>query len=139
MLALLIVGFGINAQVHNNADDAFKIANEAKRPVFLIFAGSDWCAPCIEFEKKVLLDANFKHFAEESLVILKADFPQREKLPRQLQEQNDKLASLYNPKGLFPLLLVIRADGKLMSTIHYNHQHVEDFITQIKRQLPPTP
>ena len=82
---------------------------------------------------------SFKHFSNESLIVLKADFPQREKLPVALREQNEKLAAIYNPKGQFPLLLIIRSDRSLLANLPFVHQSVNDFIAQIKNALPPAP
>lgn len=139
IFALILVGSVVNAQSHTNADEAFKIANESKKVVLLIFSGSDWCAPCVEFDKKVIQQAAFQSFAEQSLVILKADFPQRSKMPRELEEQNEGLASLYNPKGIFPMVLLLRSDKSVIATISIKHQNADEFITDVKRLLLPTP
>lgn len=139
IFAMMLVGSVVNAQSHTNADEAFKIASESQRVVLLIFSGSDWCAPCVEFDKKVIQQETFQNFAAQSLVILKADFPQRSKLSRELETQNEKLASLYNPKGIFPMVLLLRGDKSLIATIPVKHQNADEFITDVKRLLLPTP
>jgi thiol-disulfide isomerase/thioredoxin len=123
------------AQVTTNAEEAFKVSSETKKPVLLVFAGSDWCAPCIRFERKVLSENSFIRFADENLIILKADFPQREKLPPALQRQNEKLAEEYNPKGVFPFFLLLGIDRSVLSTLNYTNESSLEFISEIKSRL----
>lgn len=123
------------AQVTTNAEEAFKVSSETKKPVLLVFAGSDWCAPCIRFEKKVMSENSFIRFADENLVVLKADFPQRAKLPAALQQQNEKLAEEYNPKGVFPLFLLLGIDRSVLSTLDYTNESSPEFISEIKSRL----
>lgn len=122
-------------QIEHNANEAFRVATETHKPVLLVFAGSDWCAPCIRFEKQVLSENEFIEFAKKNLVILKADFPQRKRLPSSEQEQNDTLAEQYNPKGVFPKIVLVRIDKTVVSTLSYNNQTSVEFISQIKDSL----
>lgn len=138
--ALLIVILLVSStfcfgQVERDAEEAFRIATETHKPVLLVFAGSDWCAACIRFEKQVLSENEFLEFAKENLVILKADFPQRKKLSAEEQEQNDTLAEQYNPKGVFPRLVLLRNDKSVLSTLSYNNQTSEVFISELKASL----
>jgi thiol-disulfide isomerase/thioredoxin len=123
------------AQVTTNAEEAFKVSSETKKPVLLVFAGSDWCAPCIRFERKVMSENSFIRFADENLIILKADFPQRQKLPAALQRQNEKLAEEYNPKGVFPFFLLLGIDRSVLSTLNYTNESSLEFISEIKSRL----
>lgn len=124
------------AQIQTNAEEAFKISSETHKPILLVFAGSDWCAPCIRFEKTILKETAFQRFANDNLVILKADFPQREKLPASIQEQNEKLAERYNPKGIFPAFLLLRDDRTVLSSsLQYHNQSSTEFITEIRSLL----
>ncbi|HEY9044854.1 MAG TPA: thioredoxin family protein [Ohtaekwangia sp.] len=125
------------AQVQQQADEAFRIASEMKRPVLLVFAGSDWCAPCIRFEKKILQEKAFQDFASENLVILEADFPQRKKLADEIKQQNERLADRYNPSGQFPYLVLLRVDRSVLSPLHYTNETPLEFIDKIKHHLLP--
>lgn len=124
-----------SAQIQNNAEEAFRISSETNKPVLLVFAGSDWCANCIRFEKKILSAADFQSFAHESLVILKADFPQRTSLSTVLQEQNASLAEKYNPKGEFPYLLLLTPGKSVLSSLVFSNQSPSEFITEIKTYI----
>jgi thiamine biosynthesis lipoprotein len=123
-------------QAQSGSDGFFQLASKTQKYVLLVFAGSDWCAPCIRFEKDVLKRPEFSSFAESHLVIFTADFPQRKTLSKEIVDQNEKLAERYNPKGLFPNILLIRSDGSLLSTLPYNGQSAVQFINEIKQRLP---
>lgn len=133
---LLLQSFLCLGQIKHDAEEAFRVASETQKPVLLVFAGSDWCAPCIRFEKQVLSEKSFLEFANDNLVILKADFPQRKKLPASEQKQNDALAEEYNPKGIFPKLVLLREDRSVLSALTYSNQTTVEFISQIKESLP---
>lgn len=135
LVTFLTQSFLCGAQIEHDAQKAFRVAGETRKPVLLVFAGSDWCAPCIRFEKQVLSENDFLEFAKENLVVLKADFPQRKKLPPAEQEQNDTLAEQYNPKGIFPKIVLVRVDKTAVSTLSYNNETSEEFIAQLKDSL----
>src|SRR5687767_10394832 len=122
-------------QVTTNAEEAFKVSSETRKPVLLVFAGSDWCAPCIRFERNVMSENSFIRFADENLIILKADFPQRQRLPAALQRQNENLAEKYNPKGIFPFFLLLGIDRSVLSTLNYTNESSLEFISEIKSRL----
>lgn len=127
---LLITSF-VEAQIHNNADEAFASSRATHKPVLLIFSGSDWCAPCIRFQKTVLSDEQFQLYASDHLILLKADFPQRKKLAKEIEEQNEQLAEKYNPKGQFPHIVLLRSDQSVLSTLPYKNQSTEQFILML--------
>jgi len=123
------------AQIQNNAEEAFRISSDTNKPVLLVFAGSDWCANCIRFEKRILSATDFLSFAEKSIVVLKADFPQRTSLPSSLQEQNASLAEKYNPDGVFPYLLLLTPGKSVLSSLSYTNQSPIEFIDEIKTYI----
>ena len=102
---------------------------------FIVFSGSDWCKGCIQFKKKVLSDPSFESFAKDNLDIVVADFPQRAKLAKEVVEQNEALAEKYNPRGVFPNLVLISADGSHTETITYINQTPQEFLNELKSRL----
>jgi thiamine biosynthesis lipoprotein len=120
------------AQIQSNADEAFRISSEANKPVLLVFAGSDWCANCIRFEKRILSSSDFLSFAEKDIVVLKADFPQRTPISAALEQQNASLAEKYNPEGLFPYLLLLSPEKSVLSSLVYRDQTPSEFINEIQ-------
>jgi thioredoxin-related protein len=122
-------------QVLVDADKAFGLSAANQLPVLLIFSGSDWCSPCIRFEKKILSDAMFQDFAKQNLVLLNADFPQRKSLSPEVQKQNDYLAEKYNPNGEFPNLILIYPRTKRFTQLSYNKQTPSEFISELRTQI----
>lgn len=140
VVSLLFIGAicffdACSAQIQNNAEEAFRISSDTNKPVLLIFAGSDWCANCIRFEKRILSATDFLSFAEKNIVVLKADFPQRTLLPTALQEQNASLAEKYNPDGIFPYLLLLAPGKSVLSSVSYRNQSPTEFIDEIKTYI----
>ncbi|GGB02954.1 thioredoxin family protein [Puia dinghuensis] len=115
--AFLLTGW-FNIEWHHDLKEAETIAKSEHRFILLNFSGSDWCGPCIRMHKEIFNDDVFRHFADSSLVMVNADFPRMRKnqLPPQQQQLNDAMADQYNPKGKFPLTLLLTADGKVLKT-----------------------
>jgi thiol-disulfide isomerase/thioredoxin len=110
-------------------------SGHAVKTRFIVFSGSDWCKGCIQFRKKVLNDPSFESFAEENLELVIADFPQRLKLPRDVVRQNEALAEKYNPKGVFPNLVLLSPDSAHVEVIQYTNQTPQEFIKELKNHL----
>ena len=136
MLLLLVIflGFNVHAQEwQTDLKTAEKIAKNENKEILLVFQGSDWCAPCIKLDREVWSTNEFKSYAKDHYVLLKADFPKRSKnaLPKEQQEKNDKLAATYNQNGYFPFVLLLDADGKVLGNTGYKNLSPEKFIDLI--------
>lgn len=129
---VLVLAHAVHAQP---ADSVFHEADCQGRAVLLIFSGSDWCAPCIRFERQVVSSDAFRKYAKEHLVVLIADFPQRKKLPAGETRQNEQLAELYNQEGIFPKILLLRPDRSVIVNLDYRNQSPEVFIKEITSYL----
>ena len=66
--------------------------------------------------KEIFDSEVFTKLADTALVLVNADFPRMKKnqLPAKQQELNYAMADQYNPKGDFPLTLLLNADGKVL-------------------------
>jgi thioredoxin-related protein len=93
-------------------------ATEKGKYILLNFSGSDWCGPCMKLKKEVLDSEAFLKFAEDKLVLVRADFPRnkKNKLSPEQTKQNEALAEKYNREGKFPLTVLIDADGKVVKS-----------------------
>jgi thioredoxin-related protein len=110
MALLVLVNWG------SNLESALSKATQNKTLIVLYFSGSDWCAPCIQLKKEVLESEPFMKYAEGKLELVRADFPRQKKnqLSNQQLTYNEALAEKYNPKGRFPLTLLLSAEGKVL-------------------------
>lgn len=122
----------------NSMGEAKEKASSEGKSILLVFAGSDWCIPCIKLEKQIWSSDKFKELARKDFVMLKADFPRREKnkLPEEKRKRNKQLADKYNPKGYFPLVVVLNSKGDVLGKTGYKkdlspkeyYKHLKSFI-----------
>ncbi len=111
--------------------DATNKAKEENKSIILVFSGSDWCAPCIKLDREIWQSEEFKTYAKQNVVLYKADFPRKKenKLKDQLVQQNKELADRYNPKGYFPLVLVLDNNGNILGETGYQKTSPKAYIT----------
>lgn len=140
MRRLLIV-FVLLATSLANAQEVFSFeqakiqAKEAKKPIMILFQGSDWCAPCIKWERAVWSTETFKTFAEKQLIVVKADFPRRKsnQLSEALKVQNTELAERYNPNGYFPFVVLLSPDLVVQKSFSYIDFSPEEMINYLSK------
>ncbi len=99
-----------------NLEDARIIAGKEHKCILLNFSGSDWCGPCIRMRKDIFESEVFRKMADTQLVLVNADFPRnkRNQLSTDQQKINDEMADKYNPKGEFPLTLILNSEGRIL-------------------------
>ncbi|MBK9330387.1 MAG: thioredoxin family protein [Sphingobacteriales bacterium] len=135
ILPLLIFLFEISpAQPYIDKDSIFQKSIIENKTVLIVFSGSDWCKNCIQFEKGIMKDSSFQHFVRENLLLLKADFPQKKKLPEKLIRQNELLAERYNPNGIFPLFILVSPNQRT-ATISFQHETAAGFTDKLKAAM----
>ena len=122
---ILLAFVNINAQEWlTDLDKAQEIAAKKDQKIILVFQGSDWCAPCMKLENEIWSSKEFKAYAKENFVLLKADFPRRRKnkLSKEQQKHNDALAEMYNNHGKFPLVVILDKNGKVLGKTGYKRK-----------------
>lgn len=101
---------------HNNYNKALEVAKAENHPILVVFSGSDWCKPCIKLREQILIKPEFSTWAKDNVVCVTVDFPKQKKnaLSPSQQKQNDALAEKFNPKGVFPLVVVINTNEMVL-------------------------
>ena len=130
-LLLLFQGLTVSAQEWiTDLDDAKNMASEKSRNIVLVFQGSDWCAPCILLEREIWSSDEFREYAKDHFIMLKADFPRKEKNKpsKEQQEKNNLLAEKYNRQGYFPFVVVLDKDGKVLGQTGYKKISPSEYI-----------
>lgn len=130
-LFLFFIALTASAQQWQTSfEKAKSLAAEKDLPIVLVFQGSDWCAPCIRLDREVWATDIFKKYAETHYVMLKADFPRRKQnaLSPEQAGANARLAELYNKNGLFPMVVVLDAQGNVRGRAGYERLSPEDYI-----------
>ncbi len=138
-ISILLISFlfSFNALIAQewfiNFDEVKALAQKENKNIIMVFAGSDWCAPCIKLEKYIWESKDFKEYAEENWVLLKLNFPKRKtnKLSKEQQTHNDALAEKYNKKGYFPLVLVLDKNGKVLGETGYKDISPQSYIDEL--------
>ena len=131
MFMIVMSGMAVNAQQWlTDINEAKKEAEEKDRDIVLVFQGTDWCAPCIKLQKEIWDSDEFREYAKDHFVLLKAEFLRRKKnqLSKEQQKKNKKLAEQYNKQGYFPLVVVLDKTGKVLGTIGYRHVSPGEYI-----------
>jgi len=135
-IALLLgLSISVNSQDWKfSLDSAKSVASQENKNIILVFAGSDWCAPCIKLEKNIWESAAFKKTAAENWVMLKADFPRKKanRLSKEQTQENEQLAEKYNPNGYFPLVVILDSTGKIVGTTGYKDFSPAEYITHLQ-------
>ena len=114
----IVLFFILPIQWEPSFENAKKMAKEKHELVLLNFSGSDWCGPCIMLRKDYLENDAFTTMANDHLILVNADFPRKKKnlgSTEQIQ-RNEALAEQYNKNGVFPLTLLLNADGKVLKS-----------------------
>jgi thioredoxin-related protein len=112
-------------------NDALKKATAEEKPIMLVFAGSDWCAPCIKLEKEIFQSALFEA-EKKNWVLYKADFLKKSKLPAEVKKENGQLANQYNQEGYFPLVVVLNSTGKVLGKLSYSKDTPAAYIKKLR-------
>jgi thioredoxin-related protein len=131
---LFLSTLGFTQNWSTNIEDAKAKATAENKTIVLVFSGSDWCAPCIKLDKNVWQSEEFKVYASEKLVLVRADFPKKKAnvLPEPLQNSNKALAEKYNQEGYFPLVVVLNAQGKVIAKKGYENQNATKYVAELQ-------
>ncbi len=120
-------------------DEAMAQAKATGRPVLIVFAGTDWCKPCIQLQQEVFETPEFGTYAAGHLVLLREDFPRQKKnlLSPAQTKANDAVAARFNREGEFPLAVLIDADGKVLGrSIGYRPGGAAAYIAHLQELVP---
>lgn len=139
-LSLIVIALSLMSFTgwQTNLENAKQEAQQKHKFILLNFSGSDWCGPCIRLHKEIFNNPSFEQFADSSLVLVNADFPRQKKnqLAKNIQKQNELLADKYNANGVFPLTLLLDAEGKVLKTWDgLPNEKPEEFVNEIDAVL----
>ena len=114
VLLLSVFNYGVNW--NTDFEKAKAEAAQSHKLVMLNFSGSDWCGNCIRMDKQIFESSAFEKYAEENLVLVKADFPRskRNQLSKEQTKINERLADKYNVEGEFALIIFFDENGKIL-------------------------
>ena len=136
-VVLVMLFFGLNGQAQEwltIKSEALSRAEKTGQPIILLFSGSDWCAPCVRLKKEVLNSPTFIDFSKD-FVLLNADFPRKKTKDKELVKQNEALAEAFNPKGIFPLVVLMDSKGNRLGSMSYGNEQPTEFIHNLQQAI----
>lgn len=112
---------GQNARLmwKTNYDEALREARSTKKPLLILFTGSDWCTWCIKLEKESLNSPEFAEMTADKFVFLKLDFPLNKSLPPEMTAFNKSIQKRFNVSGFPTIVLVDPTSERLIGTVGY--------------------
>ena len=136
-MLLLVVTIGYSQEWKTDFTVAKSEASSQNKNILLVFSGSDWCGPCIKLDRDIWQSAEFKEFAKNNLVLERADFPKKKQnqLAPELKKINEELAEKYNKDGMFPLVVVLDKNGKVLGKTAYKNVSPQEYIAMLKSFL----
>ena len=113
-------------------------AKATNRPILAVFSGSDWCKPCIMYEREVFSQPEFAAYAKDKLVLAHFDFPRQKKnQPTAAQlKLNEAAAAQLNREGDFPLAVLIAPNGQVLAKTGYIAGGPAAFAAYLKTVVP---
>lgn len=131
--ALISISAAFGQEWQTDFTKAKEIASAEEKTMILVFQGSDWCAPCIKLDRAVWSTEAFKTYAAEHYVMIQADFPRKKKnaLSEELTMANSKLAEIYNKSGIFPFVVVLDSEGKVLGETSYKKTTPQTYIDEL--------
>lgn len=115
-------------------DKAQAEAKETGLPMLLLFTGSDWCPPCKALEANVFESREFKKFAKEKVVLMKADFPNGSQRAA-IKKQNAELKAKFPISG-YPTVFLLDSDLKeLHKQVGYGGTDPKDYVKDLESKL----
>ena len=103
-----------------NFEHAKETSKATKKPILLLFTGSDWCPPCKKLKKDFFNTEKFKAYSNKFILVY-IDFPRNKDLVSPENAiQNKELNSIYKVSSL-PTILIVNENGeKLDEKIGFN-------------------
>lgn len=114
-------------------EEAKLLAKENDKTVILVFQGSDWCRPCVMLKEEIFETETFGLYAKDHFVLVEADFPRRPEnaLPAAQQEKNRALGLKYNPRGIFPFVVIMNKEGEVLGETGYFAATASEYILHL--------
>ena len=118
---------------YSDYDMAKKEAGIEGKYMLLYFSGSDWCKPCIQLSKNILDTQTFSEYAKGNFIPVKLDFPKmkKNKLSKNSEERNETLAEKFNPNGVFPLLVFLDKNEKMIGFTGFTDVSPQAYVSLI--------
>lgn len=109
-------------------------AQAEKKPVFMLFTGSDWCTWCKKLETQILSKDGFIDPLMNEFVFMKVDFPLSLPQDEATKKQNVELRQQFAVEG-FPTIIILDSDFYPIQVLGYQDITPEDFAGIVRENV----
>jgi protein disulfide-isomerase len=139
LLSAILIGCSKSGAKDNlvwqdNLDTALQKAKQENKAVLVNFTGSDWCIWCQRLSNEVFSKSEFEKFADDNLILVKIDFPQKLEQSAETKMYNNQLAQRYGIQG-FPTVLLFNSQGKMVLQTGYQEGGPVAYVNSLKNYL----
>lgn len=132
-LSIQNLAIGQESALFTNSTEAKEYANKNEANILMVFSGSDWCRPCIQFKKDILMSEEFLVATKNKTAVLYLDFPSKKKnkLNKEQTEHNEMWAEQYNKSGAFPQIVLLDNKMNKIKDMKFSGQSAEEFLSEL--------
>ncbi len=113
---------------------AEQIAKVFKKPMILLFTGSDWDVDSQKLSKNILYAPTFYDVLKKDFIFAQIDFPEIEMHKKELIVQNSELKTKFNVDS-FPMLILVDVEGHEISRTGLFSSDPEQFASHLRSLL----
>jgi thiol-disulfide isomerase/thioredoxin len=113
---------------------AVRRSKAEKKPLLLLFTGSDWCPPCKKLHEEVFATDVFLKWAAKRVVLVELDFPRLHPIDPVLKERNAAFTRILNVDK-FPTVVFLDDLGNERARFGYQPGGPEPWIRQVEEAL----
>jgi len=137
IIVLFVIGIIALSQLHfvNKLNNVKTTSFKENKNIVIVFSESDLCVPCKQLEKEILNRPDFKNLEVDKLMILKADLTNKKVKNNTRQIYNRLLFEKYNPKGIFPLVVLLDKSGQKIAEKNYREINSRYRLTYINNLI----
>lgn len=131
LFALAVFGLcGAEINWQEDMGKAAEVAKKEKKPILILFTGSDWCPPCMRMAKETWSNQQVIGYVNKHYVPLLVDMPKRKLLTHEQAKKNNQLAEKYKLQFV-PTIIVVDAAGVEKARTGFNTP--DDFLKFLKK------
>lgn len=98
-------------------EEAQASSKDLKKPILVLFTGSDWCAPCKMLKQDFFDNDKFKEKANQFVLVM-IDMPRRtDIITKEQRKKNIEVVRKYNKSGGYPNLVALNDNLKVIGEL----------------------
>ncbi len=109
------------------------LAKAYKKPLVLVFTGSDWCDNSQKM-LKIFQDNEFALEIKNSMIFVQVDFPELNTASKESIERNFSLKKVYGVEE-FPEIVLLSEDQELITQIGFCHEGAKQLASRLQKHI----